>query len=96
MIDAGADVVVGTHVHVIQPEEWYREKPIFYGLGNFVFNGMIKEAERTGAYLEVDVTSRKVLGRRVLRVRLDRHGAPRWLDEPPVEPRQKVEEDGRR
>lgn len=37
-IDAGADAVIGHHPHIIQPLEKYRGKPIFYSLGNFVFN----------------------------------------------------------
>lgn len=37
-IDIGADCVVGTHPHVIQPWETYKEKPIFYSLGNFLFD----------------------------------------------------------
>ena len=36
-IDAGADVVVGHHPHVTQGVEFYKGKPIFYSLGNFVF-----------------------------------------------------------
>jgi poly-gamma-glutamate synthesis protein (capsule biosynthesis protein) len=39
-IDAGADLVVGCHPHVIQPSEIYRGKPIVYSLGNFVFDYM--------------------------------------------------------
>ena len=35
-IDAGADVVVGHHGHILQGVEVYRGKPIFHGLGNFV------------------------------------------------------------
>jgi len=38
MIDAGADVVVGHHPHVIQEMEIYKDRPIFYSLGNFVFD----------------------------------------------------------
>ena len=37
-IDAGADVVIGTHPHVVQPVEIYKGKYIFYSLGNFVFD----------------------------------------------------------
>jgi poly-gamma-glutamate synthesis protein (capsule biosynthesis protein) len=33
-IDAGADIVVGHHPHVVQGVEWYAGKPIFYSLGN--------------------------------------------------------------
>lgn len=37
-IDAGADLVVGAHPHVLQGIEYYRGKPIVYSLGNFIFN----------------------------------------------------------
>ena len=33
-IDAGADVVVGHHAHILRGIEMYRGKPIFHGLGN--------------------------------------------------------------
>ncbi|MEO8592872.1 MAG: CapA family protein [Candidatus Solibacter sp.] len=36
VIDAGADIVVGHHAHLLQGIEVYRNKPIFHGLGNFV------------------------------------------------------------
>lgn len=36
-IDAGADAYVGHHPHVAQGVAWYKGKPIFYSLGNFVF-----------------------------------------------------------
>ena len=35
-IDAGADMVVGHHAHILKGVETYRGKPIFHGLGNFV------------------------------------------------------------
>jgi len=38
LIDAGADVIIGTHPHVIQPIEEYNGKLIFYSLGNFIFD----------------------------------------------------------
>ncbi|NIN00729.1 MAG: CapA family protein [candidate division Zixibacteria bacterium] len=37
MIDAGADVYVGHGSHVLWGIEIYKGKPIFYGLGNFIF-----------------------------------------------------------
>ena len=37
-IDAGADAVIGSHPHVLQGMEYYNGKPIFYSLGNFIFN----------------------------------------------------------
>ena len=37
-VDAGADIVVGHHAHVLQGVEYYKGKPIIYNLGNFIFN----------------------------------------------------------
>lgn len=37
LIDSGVDLVIGHHPHCIQPFEKYREKYIFYSLGNCVF-----------------------------------------------------------
>lgn len=35
-IDAGADLVVGHHAHILKGIEFYNGKPIFHGLGNFI------------------------------------------------------------
>ena len=37
-IDRGAHLVVGHHHHEIRGMEWYRGRPILYGLGHFVFD----------------------------------------------------------
>ena len=41
-IDAGADLIIGSHPHVPQGFEYYRGKLIVYSLGNFVFNTRTK------------------------------------------------------
>lgn len=51
LIDAGADLVVGGHPHVVQPYEEYRGKAIFYSLGNFVFDQDFSWATRHGLAL---------------------------------------------
>ena len=38
LIDSGADAIIGHHPHVVQPVEIYNYRPIFYSLGNFVFD----------------------------------------------------------
>lgn len=40
LIDAGADAVIGHHPHVYQGIEIYKNKPIVYSLGNFLFGSM--------------------------------------------------------
>jgi len=53
-IDAGADVVVGAHPHVVQPVELYNGKPIFYSLGNFVFDQNFSWETMHGIALHVE------------------------------------------
>ncbi|MEV5028721.1 CapA family protein [Paenibacillus sp. LPE1-1-1.1] len=48
-IDAGADLVIGSHPHVLQGFEMYKGKWIAYSLGNFIFTSYPKEtAGETG------------------------------------------------
>ncbi len=52
MIDAGADLVIGSHPHVLQGIEYYQGKPIIYSLGNFVFGSSIPRTALLQAELE--------------------------------------------
>lgn len=52
-IDAGADIVVGAHAHVLQGIQYYKNVPIVYNLGNFIFNHKTID---TGI-LEINLTS---------------------------------------
>ena len=42
-IDAGSDIIVGSHAHVLQGIEFYNDKPIIYNLGDFIFNNENKD-----------------------------------------------------
>lgn len=42
-IDSGADIIIGTHAHVLQGIEFYNDKPIIYNLGDFIFNNETKD-----------------------------------------------------
>ncbi len=53
MIDAGADLVIGNHAHWAAAMEVYRGKPIWYALGNFVFDQTWSEETEEGLVLEL-------------------------------------------
>lgn len=55
LVDAGADVVLAHHPHVLQPVVWYKHKPIIQSLGNFVFT-QTDPWTRLSAILRVVVT----------------------------------------
>jgi poly-gamma-glutamate synthesis protein (capsule biosynthesis protein) len=50
-MDAGADVVYGSQAHQVQQIEFYKNKPIFYGLGNFLFDQVHRIGVRQGFFL---------------------------------------------
>ncbi|MEY4368834.1 MAG: hypothetical protein RL564_784 [Pseudomonadota bacterium] len=77
MIDSGADAVVGGHPHVTQDIEVYQGKPIFYSLGNFVFDGFSDRDTRTGWLLELSLNKAGGVSWRVNEVSIDAKGVPR-------------------
>jgi poly-gamma-glutamate synthesis protein (capsule biosynthesis protein) len=52
-VDAGADIVVGDHAHWPKGIEVYKGKPIFYGVGNFLFDQSWSEETSTGIFAEI-------------------------------------------
>jgi poly-gamma-glutamate synthesis protein (capsule biosynthesis protein) len=40
LVEAGADLVIGTHPHVEQGFEWVKGKPVFWSLGDYIFDDM--------------------------------------------------------
>ena len=59
-IDCGADAVVSHHAHVIQPFEIYRDRPIFYSIGNFTFGSGNSRGEGIMVGLRFEETLTKV------------------------------------
>ena len=47
LIDAGADAIVGHHPHVVQDIDIYKDAPIFYSLGNFIFDQYWNDAVKS-------------------------------------------------
>lgn len=54
-VDGGADIIFGHHSHRLQPLSFYKGRPIFWGLGNFVWPNFSIEGSTT-AVAEVAVT----------------------------------------
>ena len=47
-VEAGADTVIGMHPHVIQDDELYQGKHIYYSLGNFIFDQYFSPETKKG------------------------------------------------
>ena len=54
-IDAGADIVYGSHPHVLQPIEEYNGGIIYYSLGNFSFGGNIYPGDYDSALIQQEI-----------------------------------------
>lgn len=59
-MDAGVDLIIGSHPHVVQEKEVYQGKTIYYSLGNFIFDQYFRPETKRGLIVEValDPTTR--------------------------------------
>jgi poly-gamma-glutamate synthesis protein (capsule biosynthesis protein) len=73
-IDAGAQLVIGHHPHVIEPEEDYHGGEIIYSLGNFVFDQYQRTATQHGEIVQVSFLGRQILATHFLNVLITKTG----------------------
>ncbi|WP_161821623.1 CapA family protein [Sporotomaculum syntrophicum] len=59
-IDAGADLVLGSHPHVVQKIEQYQGKYILYSLGNFIFDQLWSRDTREGIVARIFISENSV------------------------------------
>lgn len=59
-IDAGADLIIGHHPHVVQEVEQYKDGWIAYSLGNFVFDQNFSKETMRGLALRIDIRNSKI------------------------------------
>jgi hypothetical protein len=79
LIDHGADAIVGSHPHCVQPFDSYHGRPIFYSLGNLVFDGApTLPAWNRGNLLEVDLSQARPVFHLVA-IQLDARGFPQLV-----------------
>ena len=59
LINAGADALICHHTHTLQTIEHYRGKPIYYSIGNFIFDQQ-KPLNSKACVVKVEVTKNQV------------------------------------
>jgi hypothetical protein len=80
IIDSGADMVIGNHAHWAAAMEVYEGKPIWYALGNFVFDQTWSEPTMEGITLELTFSGADLVQARMRpHLILDR-SQPNFLD----------------
>jgi hypothetical protein len=73
-VEAGADVVVGNHTHVVQAVQQINGIDVFYGLGNFVFDQTWDLAHQQGVILLLHFTGTEYTGYELIPTHVDGDG----------------------
>jgi len=55
LVAAGAKAVIGAHPHVIEDHEWIGQVPVFYSLGNFLFDQYFSPETMKGQVVELNL-----------------------------------------
>lgn len=79
-VDAGANLVIGHHPHVVQPVEKYKEAYVAYSLGNFIFDQNFSEETMRGMLLEATVENKKIIAVKSKNVVLNENFQPDIAD----------------
>lgn len=76
-VDHGVDLIIGDHPHWIQAVEFYKDKLIFYGLGNFVFDQMWSEETQKGMIVLLSYQNKNLKGIEIVPFRIYDYVQPR-------------------
>ncbi len=75
LIDRGADIVHGHH-HVWQDQEIYQAKPIFYSLGNFIFDQSWSYDTSHTQIVRLTVAKDKIINQQLFPVEIQNNSRP--------------------
>ena len=75
-IDSGADAIIGHHPHWVQEIEIYKGKPIYYSLGNLVFDQMWSEATQKGLVVRLTYFGSSLVRQEQFPVKIVDYGQP--------------------
>ncbi|MBN2036981.1 MAG: CapA family protein [Chitinispirillaceae bacterium] len=70
LIDAGVDLIVGHHPHVVQPVKIYKGKSIAYSLGNFVFGGNRNPRDKRALILQATFEKDKPIAVKTIPIKI--------------------------
>jgi poly-gamma-glutamate synthesis protein (capsule biosynthesis protein) len=79
LVDAGADIIVGSHVHQFQGQGWLGKTYVFYGMGNFLWRTNDAATNDTGV-VRVSLQGTQIVKTEFLPAYIDRHtGQPKLV-----------------
>lgn len=74
VIDAGADMVIGHHPHVVEETETYKGKFIAYSMGNFIFDQYFSDATMQGLLVDAVIEKHTIKSVTLKIIELDKTG----------------------
>jgi len=79
-IEAGADIIIGHHPHVVQPNEKYGNGYIFYSLGNFVFDQGFSKETMEEEIVKVAIEDKKIKEVFPISIKINEYFQPEFID----------------
>lgn len=80
LVKAGADVISGHHPHWIQQHETINGKPVYYSLGNFVFDQMWSEETKSGHAVKLIYSGKALIKEEQMKVYMKNWSQPIWIN----------------
>jgi poly-gamma-glutamate synthesis protein (capsule biosynthesis protein) len=75
-LEAGADLITGHHPHVVQKDEEYEQKYVFYSLGNFIFDQNFSEQTMQSEIVEIKIEDKKITEVAIKQVKINEFFQP--------------------
>ena len=80
LVDLGADVIVGHHPHWVQDIESYNGVPIYYSLGNLIFDQMWSEKTREGLLVKLTFEDNKIVKEEFIKTYMEEWAQPKLVN----------------
>ncbi|MEK7526233.1 MAG: CapA family protein [Patescibacteria group bacterium] len=78
IIESGADLILGSHPHWVQNIEYINQKPVYYSLGNFVFDQMWSEQTKRGLVVKFEFEGVKLVKEEQMPIYMANWAQPVW------------------
>jgi len=80
LVENGADVIAGHHPHWVQEMEYIDNKPVYYSLGNFVFDQMWSQKTREGLAIKLTFKDGRIVKEEKLPIFMRNWSQPEWVE----------------
>lgn len=81
LVASGADVIAGTHPHWEQTFETVNGKPVYYSLGNFIFDQMWSEPTKRGMVAELTYKDKVLEKQKQMHIYMENFAQPQFLED---------------